>query len=124
MLFLVYFLFIPPAEFPRKPTGALREHLTIEADNRNVAQSKIVERILLDVSYLFSYFQSSPISYLCSRHPPACPPSHAASFQLPLLGGGTLRIKLLTTPDPIRKPHARVLTELPGPCEAWRAKTI
>lgn len=34
MLLLVYFLFIPPAEFPRKPTGALKEHLTIEADNR------------------------------------------------------------------------------------------
>jgi len=51
------------------------------------------------------------MSCLCSRHPPARPPYHAASFQLPLLGG-TLRIELLTTPDPIRKPHARVLTEL------------
>ena len=51
------------------------------------------------------------MSCLCSRHPSARPPSHAASFQLPLLGG-TLRIELLTTPDPIRKPHARVLTEL------------
>jgi hypothetical protein len=52
------------------------------------------------------------MSYLYSRHPPARLPSHAASFQLPLLGGGTLRIELLTTPDPIRKPHACVLTEL------------
>lgn len=51
------------------------------------------------------------MSYLRSRHPPARPPPHAASFQLPLLGG-TLRIELLTTPDPIRKPNARVLTEL------------
>ena len=34
MLFLVYFPFIPHSEFPRKPTGALKEHLTIEADNR------------------------------------------------------------------------------------------
>jgi mediator of RNA polymerase II transcription subunit 14 len=51
------------------------------------------------------------MSYLCSRHPPARPPSHAPSVQLPLLGG-TLRIELLTTPDPIRKPHARALTEL------------
>jgi mediator of RNA polymerase II transcription subunit 14 len=49
------------------------------------------------------------MSYLCSRHPPARPPPHAAS--IPLLGG-TLGIELLTTPDPIRKPHARVLTEL------------
>jgi mediator of RNA polymerase II transcription subunit 14 len=49
--------------------------------------------------------------HLCSRHPPARQPPHAASFQLPLLGG-TLRIELLTTPDPIRKPNARVLTEL------------
>jgi hypothetical protein len=62
MLLLAYFLFIPPAEFP--------------------------------------------------RHPLARPPSHAVSFQLPLLGGGTLRIELLTTPDPICKPHARVLAEL------------
>lgn len=50
------------------------------------------------------------MSYLCSRHPPARPSSHAASFQLLL--GGTLRIELLTTPDPIRKHHARVITEL------------
>ena len=34
MLLLVYFPFIPHAEFPRKPTGALKEHLTTEADNR------------------------------------------------------------------------------------------
>src|SRR5258708_36450473 len=34
MLVLVYFPFIPYAEFPRKPTGALKEHLTTEADNR------------------------------------------------------------------------------------------
>jgi mediator of RNA polymerase II transcription subunit 14 len=33
MLLLVYFLFIPPAEFLQKPTGALKELLTIEADN-------------------------------------------------------------------------------------------
>jgi hypothetical protein len=53
------------------------------------------------------------MSYLCSRHPPARLPSHAASFQLPLLGGGgTLRIELLTMPDPIRKPHACLLTGL------------
>jgi mediator of RNA polymerase II transcription subunit 14 len=26
--------FIPPLEFPRKPIGVLKEHLTIEADNR------------------------------------------------------------------------------------------
>jgi hypothetical protein len=31
---LVYYLFIPHVEFPRKPTGALKEHLTAEADNR------------------------------------------------------------------------------------------
>ena len=29
-----YFLLIPHAEFPRKPTGALKDHLTTEADNR------------------------------------------------------------------------------------------
>lgn len=34
MLLLVYYPFIPYAEFPRKPTGALKEHLTAEADNR------------------------------------------------------------------------------------------
>lgn len=34
MLLLVYFPFIPYAEFPRKPIGALKEHLTAEADNR------------------------------------------------------------------------------------------
>ena len=51
------------------------------------------------------------MSFICSRHPSARPPSHAASFQLPLLGG-TLRIELLTTPDPFRKPHGRILTEL------------
>ena len=49
--------------------------------------------------------------HLCSRHPPARQPPHAASFQLSLLGG-TFRIELLTTPDPIRQPNARVLTEL------------
>jgi hypothetical protein len=31
---LVYFLFISHAVFPQKPTGALKEHLTTEADNR------------------------------------------------------------------------------------------
>ncbi len=46
-----------------------------------------------------------------SRQTPARPIPHAASFQLPLLGG-TLRIELRATPDPIRNPHARVLTEL------------
>jgi hypothetical protein len=33
MLLLMYFLFISPAEFPQKLTGALKEHLTIEVDN-------------------------------------------------------------------------------------------
>lgn len=51
------------------------------------------------------------LCHTCSRQPPARPPPHAAGFPLPLLGG-TLRIELLTTPDPIRKPHARVLAEL------------
>jgi len=31
---LSYSSFIPPLEFPRKPIGVLKEHLTIEADNR------------------------------------------------------------------------------------------
>ena len=30
----MYFPFISHAEFPRKPIGALKEHLTAEADNR------------------------------------------------------------------------------------------
>jgi mediator of RNA polymerase II transcription subunit 14 len=46
-----------------------------------------------------------------SRQPPTRTLPHAANFQLPLLGG-TLRIELRTTPDPIRKPRARVLMEL------------
>ena len=46
-----------------------------------------------------------------SRQPPTRPLPYAASFQLPLLGG-TLTIELRTTPDPIRKPRARVLMEL------------
>ena len=46
-----------------------------------------------------------------SRQPPARPLPHAASLQLPLLGG-TLRIELRATPDPVRKSHARVLMEL------------
>lgn len=33
-MFLIHFPFIRQTEFPRKPTGALKEHLTIEADNR------------------------------------------------------------------------------------------
>ena len=52
----------------------------------------------------------SPILPPRSRQPPARAP-HATSSQLPLLGGN-LRIELRATPDPIRKPHARILTEL------------
>ena len=46
-----------------------------------------------------------------SRQPPTRPLPHAASSQLPPLGG-TLRIELRTSPDPIRKPRGRVLMEL------------
>lgn len=46
-----------------------------------------------------------------SRQPSTRPLPHASSSQLPLLGG-TLRIELRTSPDPIRKPRARVLMEL------------
>jgi hypothetical protein len=94
------------------PLAYSASKITMRTLTCDAPQSKIIERILLDVSYLFPYFQSSPMSYLCSRHPLTRPPSHAASFQLPLLGGGTLRIELLTMSDPIRTPHARVLTEL------------
>jgi mediator of RNA polymerase II transcription subunit 14 len=45
-----------------------------------------------------------------SRQPPPRPPP-PSRFQLPLLGG-TLKIELRTTPDPIRGPRARVLAEL------------
>ncbi|KAN0107393.1 Mediator complex subunit MED14 domain containing protein [Russula decolorans] len=154
-------------EFPRKPTGALKEHITIEADNRlgcylpvpdpeqppdpslplpperpklptDVVDAPLVRIYnflqMISMSYQLEILwyqaerlrslgwgdflkvemsrnrKSLSVSYWI-RHPPARPPSYAASFQLPLLGG-TLRIELLTTPDPIRKPHARVLTEL------------
>jgi mediator of RNA polymerase II transcription subunit 14 len=63
------------------------------------------------VSGLFPLAGLSSIFPSRSRQPPARPLSHAASFQLPLLGG-TLRIELRATPDPVSKPHARVLTEL------------
>ncbi|KAF8482456.1 MED14-domain-containing protein [Russula ochroleuca] len=153
--------------FPQKPTGALKEHLTVEADNRlgcylpipepeqppdpnlppppperpklpadvvdaPLRLSRAAELISMSYQLEILWYQaerlrslgwgnflkvemsrdrkSLSVSYWI-RHPPARPPPHAAGFQLPLLGG-TLRIELLTTPDPIRKPHARVLTEL------------
>ena len=46
-----------------------------------------------------------------SRQPPPRPPPPAARFQLPLLGG-TVKIELRSTPDPIRGPRACVLSEL------------
>jgi hypothetical protein len=63
------------------------------------------------VSFLFPCSKLSYILPPCSRQPSPRPPPHAANFQISLLGG-TLRIELRATSDPIRKPHARVLTEL------------
>ncbi|KAI0273942.1 mediator complex subunit MED14-domain-containing protein [Russula aff. rugulosa BPL654] len=142
--------------FPRKPTGALKDHLTTEADNRLGCYLPVPEpeqppdpslpppperpKLPTDVVdaplvRVYNFLRKCPAERLRSlgwgdflkvemsrnrkslsvsywiRHPPARPPSHAPSVQLPVLGG-TLRIELLTTPDPIRKPHARVLTEL------------
>ncbi|KAI9510089.1 mediator complex subunit MED14-domain-containing protein [Russula earlei] len=160
-------------EFPRKPTGALKEHLTAEADNRlgcylpipepeqpsdpnflsPLERPKLPEDVIdAPLARLYNFLQVMSMSYQLEilwyqvlhdaqaerlrslgwgdflkvemsrdrkilsisywiRQPPARPPPHHASFQLPLLGG-TLRIELRTTSDPIRKPHASVLTEL------------
>ncbi|KAH9963764.1 mediator complex subunit MED14-domain-containing protein [Russula dissimulans] len=154
-------------EFPRKPIGVLKEHLTTEADNRlgcylslpepeeppdpNLPpppeRPKLPEDVIdAPLVRLYNFLQMMSMSYQLEilwyqaerlrslgwgdflkvemsrdrkmlsvsywiRHPPARPPPHPGSFQLPLLGG-TLRIELRTTSDPIRKPHARVVTEL------------
>lgn len=154
-------------EFPRKPTGVLKDHLTIEADNRlgyylpmpepeqppdpNLPAPTERPRLPEDVSdaplvRIYNFLQMMSMSYQLEilwyqaerlrslgwgdflkvemsrdrkalsisywiRQPPPRPPPPAARFQLPLLGG-TLKIELRTTTDPIRGPRARVLAEL------------
>ncbi|KAH9170124.1 MED14-domain-containing protein [Lactarius sanguifluus] len=154
-------------EFPRKPTGVLKDHLTIEADNRlgyylpmpepeqppdpNLPAPTERPRLPEDVAdaplvRIYNFLQMMSMSYQLEilwyqaerlrslgwgdflkvemsrdrkalsisywiRQPPPRPPPPAARFQLPLLGG-TLKIELRTTTNPIRGPRARVLAEL------------
>ncbi|KAI9442706.1 MED14-domain-containing protein [Lactarius indigo] len=153
-------------EFPRKPTGVLKDHLTIEADNRlgcylpmpepeqppdpnlpapterprlpedvvdaPLKLKRVVEMMSMSYQLEILWYQAErlrslgwgdflkvemsrdrkalSVSYWI-RQPPPRPPPPAARFQLPLLGG-TLKIELRTTTDPIRGPRARVLAEL------------